>query len=99
VNANALGLLPAVATEPGFLTLTFERLDGIAPVVLSVDYGGDLALSNSDVIPLTSQTLGSGVEVVVVDGSPTDTVTVKIPDSFASGNGTLFGRLSATDAP
>ncbi|BCX48517.1 hypothetical protein HAHE_24250 [Haloferula helveola] len=97
VNANAAGLLPQPGTEPGFLTLSFERLDGIAPVVLSIDYSGDLGFGNTDVIPLTSQTLGSGVVVEVVDGSPTDSVTVKIPDSFASGNGTLFGRLSATE--
>ncbi|BCX48446.1 hypothetical protein HAHE_23540 [Haloferula helveola] len=96
-NANAVGLLPAPATEPGFLTLTFERLDGIAPAVLSVEYGPDLSFGNTDVIPLTSQTLGSGVEVVVVDGSPTDTVTIKIPDTFESASGTLFGRLSASE--
>ncbi|BCX48445.1 hypothetical protein HAHE_23530 [Haloferula helveola] len=96
-NANAVGLLPAPATEPGFLTLTFERLDGIAPAVLSVEYGPDLSFGNTDAIPLTSQTLGSGVEVVVVDGSPTDTVTIKIPDSFAGGGATLFARLSATE--
>ena len=99
VNANALGLLPTVGTEPGFLTLTFQRLDGIAPAVLSVDYSGDLGFGNTDVIPLTSQTLGSGVVVEVTDGSPTDTVVVKIPDSFASASGTLFARLSATAAP
>ncbi|BCX46294.1 VonWillebr and factor type A [Haloferula helveola] len=96
-NVNALGLLPVIGSEPGFLTLTFERLDGIAPVVLSVEYSGDLSFSNSDLIPLTRQTLPSGVVVEVVDGSPTDTVTVKIPDSFESGSGTLFARLSAAE--
>ncbi|GAA5478291.1 hypothetical protein Hhel01_01789 [Haloferula helveola] len=96
-NASAVGLLPQTGSEPGFLTLTFQRLDGIAPAVLSVEYGPDLSFGNTDVIPLASQTLGSGVEVVVVDGSPTDTVTIKIPDTFESGAGTLFARLSATE--
>ncbi|BCX48444.1 hypothetical protein HAHE_23520 [Haloferula helveola] len=95
--ANATGALPQPGVEPGFLTLSFERIDGFAPAVLSVEYGSDLSFGNTDVIPLTSQTLGSGVEVVVVDGSPTDTVTIKIPDSFAGGGATLFARLSATE--
>ena len=43
--------------------------------MLSVDYGGDFSLANTDVIPAGSQTLGSGVDIVVVDGSPSDTVS------------------------
>lgn len=98
-NVDAVGLLPVEATEPGFLTLTFNRVNPIGDAVLSVEYGGDLTLANSDVIPAASATLPSGVEVVVTSpGAPDpDTVVVKIPDSFAAEPGNLFARLKATE--
>lgn len=98
-NADATSLLPVEATEPGFLTLTFNRVNPIGDAVLSVEYGGDLTLANSDVVPAASGTLASGVVVEVTSpGAPdSDTVVVKIPDSFASEPGNLFARLKATE--
>lgn len=95
-SVSALDKLPVAATPPGYLTLSFKRVNPYSPAKLHVEYSNNLTNWTKLEIPAGSGTIpSSDVEVVVTPGSPED-VTVKIPNSHASG-GKLFGRLSATE--
>ncbi|MCH7226976.1 Ig-like domain-containing protein [Haloferula sp. A504] len=99
-QADALALLPAAATEPGFLALQFQRAGNLGAAKLYVEHGNDLGGWTQLLIPATSTTaphLADGVQVVVATGSPNDTVTVKIPTTLESTSGALFGRLRVTE--
>jgi hypothetical protein len=88
--------LPNVATEPGFLTLTFNRVADLGSADLWVEFSNDLGLSD----PWTAVNVLDGPlgTVVVTDtpGSPLNSMTIKIPTSEASPSGSLFTRLRAT---
>ena len=78
------------------VTFTFSREDDSVGVA-TLDFQWSLDLATWNDVPVTSgdTTDGDGVNVNVVDGVGTDSVTVTVPRSLAT-DGKLFGRLNAT---
>lgn len=96
-SANALGLLPVQVNDGTYLKLSFQRVNPLAPAKLYVEYGTDLSGWTRLEVPASSGTIGGDIVVVVTPGSPTDSVTVKIPTTHQSASGGLFARLAATE--
>jgi hypothetical protein len=96
-SANALGLLPVPVNDGTYLKLSFQRVNPLAPAKLYVEYGTDLSGWTRLEVPASSGTIGGDIVVVVTPGSPTDSVTVKIPTTHQSASGGLFARLAATE--
>ena len=95
--ASGLAVLPVVATETGFLTLTFKCPAARGPAKLYLDYGPTLTSWTPVEIPAASATIAGGSIVVVTPGSPNNDVTVKVPHSLAAPGGRLFVRLRTTE--
>lgn len=89
-------VLPDVASDATYLTLTFKRRDDAEGDVTSqaVQFGGDLAAWTTSAIPAaTTPADANGVIVTVSENAENpDDVVIKIPRTHAVA-GKLFGRL------
>ena len=91
---NALPLLPMPGKEPGYLTLTFLRVQNLGPAHLYLEYSNSLGSGSWTSVNLADP-LGD-IVVVVNAGIGVDEVTAKIPTTHAA-SGHLYGRLRATE--
>jgi hypothetical protein len=92
-NANAFSLLPTLdnTSDPTYVRFVFNRSDAAeadANTDITVQYGSDLvgwttAVDDND-----------NIEIEVTDGSPTDTVVVKLKRSTLGASGKIFARLN-----
>ncbi|HSP42139.1 MAG TPA: autotransporter-associated beta strand repeat-containing protein [Luteolibacter sp.] len=97
-DENAIGLLPILdnTTDPTDLIFTFNRSDAAeadANTTITVEYGNDLvgwttAVDDND-----------NVEIEITDGTPKDTVVVKLKRSTLGAGGKLFARLNVVVTP
>ena len=94
---NAIGLLPTLNhSDPTYLIYTFERSDLASAdpnTAITVEYGSNLtgwttAVDDND-----------NVEIETTDGSPKDTVVVKLKRSTLGASGKLFVRLNVVVTP
>lgn len=95
---NSIGLLPTLnnTSDPNYLIFTFQRSDLAQTdpkTSITVQYGSNLtgwttAVDDND-----------NVEIVETDGSPKDTVLVKIKRSTLGSSGNLFVRLNVVVTP
>jgi hypothetical protein len=98
-NANAIGLLPAIdnTTDPNYVLFTFQRSDAAeadASTSITVQYDTDLQN------PWTTAVHdGDNVIVQITEGSPKDTLVVKLKRSTLSVGGKLFARLNVVVTP
>ncbi|BCU77892.1 autotransporter-associated beta strand repeat-containing protein [Luteolibacter sp. LG18] len=91
--AFSSGIAPVELLDGEYLTLHFSRSDqAAAETTLVVQWSTDMTNWTDIAIGSTSSVDGM---VTVTDGSPADTIEVKIPRSNAV-NGKLFARLKAT---
>jgi hypothetical protein len=98
-NANAIGLLPAIdnTTDPNYLLFTFQRSDAAeadASTSITVQYDTDLQGEWT-----TAVHDGDNVIVQITEGSPKDTLVVKLKRSTLSVGGKLFARLNVVVTP
>ena len=104
-SANAAGLLPVPTDSGGNLVLTFDCQSAAnrGPAVLKLQYSNDLGVTSlwsghEAVVPGTAGTSDvAGVHFVATTNGSLIHIVATIPASAASGNGNLFGRLSATE--
>jgi len=89
--------LPDLVVTATDYEFTFSRRDdSLSPETTQIfQYGTDLIGWASIVVPAGSGSVPPAT-ITVVDGTPADTVTVKIPKSEAGVGGKLFGRLKVT---
>jgi autotransporter-associated beta strand protein len=95
---NAIGLLPTLdnTSDPNYLIFTFQRSDLAETdpnTSITVQYGNNLtgwttAVDDND-----------NVEIEETDGSPKDTVLVKLKRSTLGSSGNLFVRLNVVVTP
>ncbi len=87
------GILPDLVVTATQFEFTFARRDdSVAPETTQIfQYGSSLTSWTDIVVPAGGGIVGAAT-VIVVDGSPADTVTVRIPKTEAGG-ANLFGRL------
>jgi autotransporter-associated beta strand protein len=88
-------ILPDLAVTGTHFEFTYQRRDdSVSPeTTQTFQWGTTLAAwPGSIVVPSTAGTVGVA-EVLVTNGSPADTVTVRIPKSEAGSSGKLFGRI------
>jgi hypothetical protein len=99
-SANAIDLLPTLDNEsdPDYALFTFERVDEANDdpnTTISVEYSSDLGGSWT-----TAVDDGDNVLIEVTDGSPADTVVVKLKRATLATGNQLFLRLNvAVSAP
>jgi hypothetical protein len=97
-NENAIARLPTLdnTSDPAYVLFTFHRSDAAeadANTTISVEYGNDLLGWTSAVHD------GDGVIIEITDGSPADTVVVKLKRSTLGAGGTIFARLKVAVTP
>jgi hypothetical protein len=98
-NANAIGLLPVIdnSTDPNYVLFTFQRSDvaeADASTSIMVQYDTDLQDQWA-----TAFHNGDNVIIQITDGSPKDTVVVKLKRSTLAVGGKLFARLNVEVTP
>ncbi len=97
-NANAIGLLPTLdnTSDPTYVRFVFNRSDAAAAdpnTAISVEYGTTLAGWTTAVDD------NDNVEIEVTNGSPNDTVVVKLKRSTLAPTGRIFARLKSIVTP
>ena len=96
-NANSAVNLPTLNnTDPTYLIFTFTRRDEAnnAPgITIIAQYGNSLGGWTNAVDD------NANVKIETTDGSPSDTVTVKLKRSTLAPGGRLFARLKAVKTP
>ena len=97
-NVNAIGLLPALdnSTDPAYVIFTFNRSDAAqtdAKTSIKVEYGNDLDGWTTAVDD------NNNVEIEATDGSPTDSVVVKLKRTTIGAAGRIFVRLKVAVSP
>jgi hypothetical protein len=98
-NANAIGLLPVInnTTDPNYVLFTFQRSDvaeADASTTITVQHDTDLQDQWT-----TAVHDGDNVIIQITDGSPKDTVVVKLKRSTLAPAGKLFTRLNVVVTP
>jgi hypothetical protein len=90
-------ILPDLVVTATDYEFTFTRRDdSLSPeTTQTFQYGTDLSGWTPIVVPAGSGSVPPAT-ITVVDGTPADTVTVKIPKTEAGVGGKLFGRLKVT---
>jgi hypothetical protein len=97
-NENAIARLPTLdhTSDPTYVLFTFNRSDQAeadASTSISVEYGDDLLGWTTAVHD------GDGVIIEVTDGSPSDTVVVKLKRATLGAGGSVFARLKVAVTP
>lgn len=95
---NAIGLLPTLdnTSDPNYLIFTFQRSDlanADPNTAITVQYGNNLSGWTTAVDD------NNNVEIQETDGSPKDTVVVKLKRSTLGASGELFVRLNVVVTP
>ncbi len=94
---NSIGLLPTLNnTDPNYLIFTFQRSDLAKTdpnTSITVQYGSNLTGWTTTVDD------NDNVEIEETDGSPKDTVLVKLKRSTLGASGNLFVRLNVVVTP
>lgn len=97
-NVNAIGLLPTLdnTSDPTYLIFEFDRSDTAFAdpnTAITVEYGSTLAGWTTAVDD------DDNVDIIVIPGTPSDTVQVKLKRSSLAAAGKLFARLKVLVTP